>query len=94
MEDKRSQVTKSAKKMNIPLSFNSRIMKYTPSVSHLEIQSLMAMEKMCEQYIERYSEHVDYNIIMRLLIFRDEVLERLTRLRRQEKIKNYYKIYK
>jgi hypothetical protein len=82
------------KEMNVPLSVNSRMMKYKTNVSHLEIQSLIAMEKMCEQYIERYSDHVDYNIIMQLLIFRDDVLERLTRLRRQEKLKNYYKIYK
>ena len=80
--------------MNVPLSFNSRTMKYKTNVAHMEIQGLMAMEKMCEQYIERYSDHVDYNIIMRLLIFRDDVLERLIRLRRQEKLKNHYKIYK
>lgn len=80
--------------MNVPLSFNSRVMKYKTNIAHVEIRSLMAMEKMCEHYIERYSDHVDYNIIMRLLIFRDDVLERLTRLRRQEKLKNHYKLYK
>lgn len=82
--------------MEVSLRFNTHLLvkPIHTNVQHLEIQGLIAIEKMCEQYLERYSEHVDYKIIMNLLIFRDDVLQRLTRLRRQEKIKNFYKVYK
>lgn len=80
--------------MEVALRINAQIGKYTPNVQLLEMQSLIAIEKMCEQYIEKYLEHVDYDIVMQLLIFRDEVSDRLRRLKRLEKLKNYYKIYK
>jgi len=79
--------------MEVSLYFDSRMLKRSGN-DHLEIKSLMSIEKMCEQYIDRYSDHMDYTILMQLLIFRDEVSNRLRRLRREEKLKNHYKIYK
>jgi hypothetical protein len=74
------------------LSSKAKTYSFNGQIRRMDVQYLLDIERMCDQQLARYSDQVGYELTIKLLEFRDEIIKQRETLQREERVKRHYKM--